>query len=55
MSEVVHIRISEDEADAFHKAAKVEKMKLSSWMRRACAFAAERIIKSENGGKNGNG
>lgn len=46
MSEVVHIRLNAEDAKKFNDAASASKLKLSSWVRQCCHFAAERAMKS---------
>lgn len=46
MSEVVHIRLNAEDAKKFNDAAAASKLKLSSWVRQCCHFAAERAMKS---------
>ena len=44
MSEVVHIRLNAEDAKKFNDAASSAKLKLSSWVRQCCHFAAERSL-----------
>ena len=42
--EIVHLRLTAEKSGNFHAAAKIEKLRISAWILRACEFEAERVI-----------
>ena len=42
--EILHLRLTAEKSSKFHAAAKIEKLRVSTWMLRACEFEAERVL-----------
>ena len=42
--EVLHLRLTAEKSGNFHAAAKIEKLRVSTWMLRTCEFEAERVL-----------
>lgn len=42
--EVLHLRLTAEKSGDFHAAAKIEKLRVSTWMLRTCEFEAERVL-----------
>ena len=42
--EIVHLRLTAEKSGNFHAAAKIEKLRVSTWMLRTCEFEAERVL-----------